>query len=313
MKKLLIAVLAVITIASCTKSNPEENLVPINFGSGLLVSTKAPITSGETGLVEAQLTGVQILRAADGSSAVWDTVSSVRTTATIDTDGDVTPASTQYYNADGTKAWLMGYYPAATSLAANKASWTIDGDQDIIVAPSTDAGTKNDNPLPTVALAFKLKLTQVQFKVKAQDAAAIDFWGTLTYIKVNAATKLQLTLSNNTSAASALAAASEPDATDLTTKGVTFPVTFETHATNYDAGYLMVLPTVLGAVKVKTSKGTEQTISVSGLEGDTEGVPNALVAGKAYEITLTFTATGITMTATVTAWATGDPGTGTVQ
>lgn len=296
MKQFFIAVLAVLTMASCTKTQPDETLVPIDFGTGLLISTKAPITSDGSGILSSDLSGVQILRAPDGSSAVWTSISSVASTATIKaTTGAVENSTALYYNVDDSKAWVMAFYPSAT-MSANKAAWTITGQEDIIVAPSTDAGSKSSHS--TVPLAFAHKLAQVQFDVVAADADAITYWGTVTYIKVTAATALELTLSTN-----ALAAAGTPVNTDLSSSG-TFPQTLTTSAAS--AGSLMVLPTTLGAVKVDTANGSEQTISVSGL-------PDPLVAGTAYKITLTFTRAAITMTATVTNWTTGASGTGSVS
>ncbi len=284
-------------MASCTKTPPDESLVPIDFGTGLLVSTKAPITSDGSGILSSDLSGVQILRAPDGDGAVWTSVSSVASTATIKaTTGAVENTTALYYNVDGSKAWVMAFYPSAT-MSANKAAWTITGQEDIIVAPSTDAGTKSLHS--TVPLAFDHKLAQVQFDVVAADADAITYWGTLTYIKVTAATALELTLSTN-----ALAAADTPVNANLPTKDFTTPQTLTTSAAS--AGALMVLPTTLGAVKVDTANGSEETISVSGL-------PDPLVAGVAYKITLTFTRTAITMSATITNWTTGASGTGSVS
>jgi len=296
MKFFLIAALAVLTMASCTKIPPDETLVPINFGTGLLVSTKAPITSDESGKLSSDLSGVQILRAPDGGSADWTSVSSVASTAIIKaTTGAVENATTLYYNVAGSKAWVMAFYPSATMIAS-KAAWTITGQEDIIVAPSVDAGSKSSHS--TVPLAFAHKLAQVQFEVVAADADAITYWGTVAYIKVNAATSLELTLSSNT-----LSAAGTPVNADLSSSG-TFPQTLTTSAAS--AGSLMVLPTTLGTLKVDTANGSEETITVSGL-------PDPLVAGVAYKITLTFTRTAITMSATITNWTTGASGTGSVS
>ncbi len=298
MKKLMLATLSLIVIAGCVKDIPfADQPIPISFDAGLsAVATRAPITSTE-GLPDATITGIQILRAADiASSPDWTAVSSVATTANVSTAGAVSGFSTaQYYNANpALNAWFMAYYPSGT-ITANKVNWTITGQEDIIVAPSVGAGNKSS---PTTAtLAFAHKLTQLQFYVKAATATAITQWGTLSSIKVNADTALELTLSTN-----ALASNTTPVNTDLTTSGA-YPITMTTSEAS--VGVIMVKPGTLGTIKVTTANSPEQSVSISGL--------TTTAAGSAHKITLTFTELGgITFTATLTDWVTGTAGTGSL-
>ncbi|MFA6652436.1 MAG: hypothetical protein WCS46_07160, partial [Bacteroidales bacterium] len=140
MKKIILAAFALIVIAGCVKDLPYESLpVPIQFNAGLSgVNTRAPINDLSSGI-----TGIQILRAPDASSAVWTSVATVATTANVASGGGVTVNTPQYYNANsGLNAWFMAFYPVATSMSANTVNWTITGQEDIIVAPSIDAGNK---------------------------------------------------------------------------------------------------------------------------------------------------------------------------
>lgn len=304
MKKIILATLALIVFVGCVKDLPYEDLpVPIQFNAGIsAVNTRAPIVSS-SGLPTSSITGIQILRAADvASSPDWTVVNAVAATATVGTDGSVSSVSSaQYYNANaGLNAFFMAFYPAAASMSANTVNWTITGQEDIIVAPSVSAGNKASPVNPTV-LAFGHKLTQLQFEVIASSATAQGHWGTLTSIKVNADTALELTLSTN-----ALASASTPVNTDLSAaqSGVSFPLTIPT-GTATAAGIVMVKPGTLGAIKVTTATSPEQTVSISVLS-NTE-------AGKAHKITLTFNELGaITFTATLTDWVDGTDGTGSL-
>lgn len=295
MKKLMLATLTVIVIAGCVKDIPyTDQPIPISFDAGLSpVATRAPIANLTSGL-----TGIQILRAADiAASPDWSVVSSVATTANIAAGGSVGSLSVaQYYNANpALNAWFMGFYPSGT-MGTGKVSWTITGQEDIIVAPSVSAGNKTVPVNPTT-LAFAHKLTQLQFEVLAASATAITQWGTVSSIKVNADTALELTLSTNT-----LASASTPVNTDLTISG-TFPVTLTTSAAA--VGVIMVKPGALNTIKVTTANSPEQTVSISGL--------TTTVAGSAHKITLTFTELGgITFSATLTDWVTGTGGTGSL-
>ncbi|HHV02487.1 MAG: fimbrillin family protein [Bacteroidales bacterium] len=299
MRKIILAILALIVIAGCVKDLPYKDLpIPIQFNAGLSpVNTRAPIISSG-GLPTSPIAGIQILRAADiTASPDWSVVASVAATATVATNGSVgSISSTQYYNANpALNAWFMSFYPSGT-MGTGKVSWTITGQEDIIVAPSVSAGNKA-SPV-TAALAFAHKLTQLQFKVIAASSTAVTQWGTVSSIKVNADTALELALSTN-----ALAAASAPVNTDLSTSG-SFPITLPT-VTAADAGLVMVLPGSLNTIKVTTANSPEQTVSISGL--------TTTVAGSAHLITLTFTELGgITFSATLTDWVTGTGGSGSL-
>lgn len=293
MKKILLFALVAMVAVSCSKEeNTGTNSDEIQFNVGL--ATKAPISGAIPGTA---LANIQILRAPDAATAVWTGVRTVTTTADIaQTTGTVTPDTPQFYNTNGTAAWFMAYYPLATMLSTDKVSWTITGQEDIIIAPSVSAGTKATKT--GAALAFTHKLSQLIFKVKAASPDAIASWGTVTYIKVNGATALELKPSTG-----AFTVATTPANADLVVGAVIYPITLTTTAQL--AGSLMLFPSTLGAVKVKTSLGLEQIIPITTLTN--------LVAGQSHEIELTFTATGITFTATLSDWTAGTSGSGNVQ
>jgi len=69
-------------------------------------------------------------------------------------------------------------------------------------------------------------------------------------------------------------------------------------------GTILVYPGTL-TIKVTSANVTEQIVTISGLSSTT--------AGHAHRIDLTFTATAINFSATLTDWVTGTAGSGTIE
>lgn len=304
-------------IFGCTKQAPEKLPIPsgdgqpiaIDFGGGI-INTKAPIVS-TSGIPTAQIDGIQVLRqdVNKSSSPTWGTVSSVSATASFFPYASV-PANNiynfvvnpkQYYNTNKNNySHFTAYYPGvnenavATTLASGVATFTITGQEDIISAPSVNAGGSTAPSLP-VSFVFSHKLSQVQIYVKAADAGAIAAWGNVTAVKATSATRLNLTVSTQT-----LAQHATPVVTDLSTGKAPQALT-----TSFESfGTILVYPGSL-TIKVTTANVPEQTVIIS---------PSiTTVAGSSHRIDLTFTATAINFSATLTDWVTGTSGTGTVQ
>ncbi len=314
MKKTLLIVF--LLIFGCTKEAPEklpipsgdEPQIPINFGGGI-INTKAPILS-TSGIPTTQIDGIQILRQnVKSTSPTWSTVSSVTATATFFNFASdpgsgiynfvVDPkqyfhTQKQYYNH------FTAYYPGvnenavATTIASGVATFTITGQEDIISAPTVNAGNSQAQSLP-VSFVFSHKLSQVQIYVKAASAGAGTAWGNVTAVKATSATVLNLTVSTQT-----LAQNATPVVTDLSTGQS--PQALTTDFVSF--GSILVFPGTL-TIKVTTANVAEQTVTIS---------PSiTTVAGSSHRIDLTFTATAINFSATLTDWVTGTSGTGTVQ
>lgn len=304
-------------IYGCTKQAPEKlpipsgdgQQVPIDFGGGI-INTKAPIIS-TSGIPTAQILAIQVLRqdVAKNSSPNWSTVSSVSATATFFPYASV-PASNiynfvvnpkQYYNLHKNNySHFTAYYPGvnenavATTLASGVATFTITGQEDIISAPSVNAGGSQNQSLP-VSFVFSHKLSQVQIYVKAANAGAITSWGNVTAVKATSATRLNLTVSTQT-----LSQHATPVVSDLSTGKA--PQALTTDFVSF--GTILVYPGAL-TIKVTTANFPEQTVTIS------PSITTA--AGSSHRIDLTFTATAINFNATLTGWVTGTPGAGTVQ
>ena len=297
-------------VFGCTKEAPEkiplppdEVQVPIGFGAGI-INTKAPIES-VSGVPTTNINGIQILRQdvhKNTPNPSWNTVSSVTATATFFTSGNFVVNPFQYHNAgQNIYSHFTAYYPGqneaavpvSTTLSNGIATFTITGQEDIISAPSATAqGSTSSIP---VALTFSHKLSQLQIYIKAANDGAIDAWGNITAVKATSPTVLTLNVSTQ-----ALAQHGTPVVSDLSTGES--PQALTTSSASF--GTILVYPGAL-TIKVTSANVPEQTVTISGLSSTT--------AGHAHRIDLTFTATAINFSATLTDWVNGATGSGTVE
>jgi len=252
------------------------------------MTTKASITTVDN------LEPIQILRAPDhATTADYSALSAPTITGIINGLGDVTPSTEQYYNANNTlKAWFAAFYPDATTISSGVATFTINGSQDLVWAPSVSAGSKN-TPDAAFSFAFDHKLSKIQINVVAENAGAVSSWGTVNSIKINTSTSLDLDIDG--AEAGTLAANSTPVLTDLQTLNASDAAVSGVVLTtsNQDMGSLMILPGTNITLKIVTTAGNE-TVNIGTIE-----------AGKAYTINLTFKLNAITFKATLTDWADG--------
>ncbi len=287
MKPVVISILpaVIIIIFSCTKENIEQDSVSINFSAGVSIfaSTKVPVNNID------DLEPIQILRSDE--TADYTSLTAPTLTGTINSAGVVTPSELQFYEHDGTSVNFMAFYPQANSIGSGKANFIITGQEDIMVAPSVYGGYIGNKK--TVNFAFTHKLAQIQFLVKAESSQTASSWGTLTYIKINTPTSMDLTLIT-----------AELD-TNINAQWADLPTSIGGNAsqtlttTAITAGNLMLytIPYPL-TVKVKTSNIEEHQVII-GLY--------YLQPGNLYTITLTFkgSGTGIPITASLTGWSAG--------
>ena len=101
---------------------------------------------------------------------------------------DFTPV--QYYQEDGLKTKIAGWYPggAATAgsgkgfydLSAGTVNWTIDGDQDILTANVQEGSST----VPMSYFVFTHRLSQIQFWLYAQSSTVATQWGSVRSITV---------------------------------------------------------------------------------------------------------------------------------
>lgn len=339
MKKLYVPVLALLTLASCSKSElanrpvVENDMVEIMATSkALTIETRAPfegqIASNNT------LTAVVL-----GSTTTGDYTTTYCDGEMTFTDDNTTAASfatPQYYPVSDATICLCALYP--TALAdwkdiATTAKYTFDGKTDVMAAAEV-SGKKSTAMAGTVpSFTFNHLLTKLIVKVKADGDAAVGVWGDITGISLVKANNgdvfdtAEVTLATGAAATGTAfsnaaadgmafyridAAAYTDNAVDDADNKIALTTTAE------EAAYSLVAPIIAEngvkhfALKVDTKLGETVTTKEVSFDlykakvGEEEpAVFSGDTQGKAFEITLTFKATEIVATATVTDWVKG--------
>lgn len=342
MKKLYVPVLALLTLASCSKSElanrpvVENDMVEIMATSkALTIETRAPF--------EGQIASDNTLTAVVlGSTSTGDYTETTprycdgEMTFTDDNTTAVSFATPQYYPVSDATIYLCALYP--TALAdwkdiATTAKYTFDGKTDVMAAAEVN-GKKSTAMAGTVpSFEFKHLLTKLVVKVKAENEAAQNVWGDITGITLVKAMNgdvfdtAEVTLATGAAATGTAfsnpatdgmafyridAAAYTDNAVDDADNKIALTTTAE------EAAYSLVAPiTAENGVKhftlsVDTKLGeTVTTREVSfdlykaKVGEEDPAVFSGDTQGKAFEVTLTFKATEIVAKATVTDWVKG--------
>lgn len=341
MKKLYVPVLALLTLASCSKSElanrpvVENDMVEIMATSkALTIETRAPF--------EGQIAdGNNLTAVVLGSTTSGDyTETTPRYCDGEMTFADNTTAASfatpQYYPVSDAPIFLCALYP--TALAdwkdiATTAKYTFDGKTDVMAAAEV-SGKKSTAMAGTVPFfEFKHLLTKLIVKVKAEDEAAQNVWGDITGITLVKAMNgdvfdtAEVTLATGAAATGTAfsnaaadgmafyridAAAYTDNAVDDADNKIALTTTAE------EAAYSLVAPiTAENGVKhftlsVDTKLGETVTTKEVSFDlykakvGEEDpAVFSGDTQGKAFEVTLTFKATEIVATATVTDWVKG--------
>lgn len=336
MKRLFVSLLAVAAMASCSKNEsvsdpdvPADGVEIMAKSVARSIESKAPF-EGTIG-ADNQLTARVLVSKNDGNytSTYADGTMTFTDNGSTQVGFNTTPA---YYPADGSTLYLCGLYPA-TGWAANQtttADYTFDGKTDIMAAAqqSSDKAQAQAGTYP--ALTFNHLLTKLVVKAVAADDAAITAWGDVTEIVLTGSkgssaigdpnTKVTVTLADGTAATGTAFATPATAFSFYTMTGDTYndvAFTGQTCAlatTAANIAYSLVAPvTATGTgdfkLKVTTQKGSETalenevTIGLKDVAGTADFTGDT--QGKSFVITLTFKATEIQATATVTDWVEG--------
>jgi len=189
MKKLYVPVLALLTLASCSKSElanrpvVENDMVEIMATSkALTIETRAPF--------EGQIASDNKLSAVVLASATTADYTTRYCDGVMEFTDNTTAASfdtPQYYPVSDATIYLCALYP--TALAdwkdiATTAKYTFDGKTDVMAAAEV-SGKKSTAMANTVpAFTFNHLLTKLVVKVKAENEAAQNVWGDITGISL---------------------------------------------------------------------------------------------------------------------------------
>ena len=291
MKKVLFSILTLGALVSCSSEEVLDNAgndkVEIKLNAGV-ITTKAPIESDGSGNPSVKVDNVQFLRS-DGT-ADWTTLTSATFTGTIETTQVITVAEgkTQYYPIDGTNTNILGFYPAATSIATGKASFTIDGSQDIIYATPV-SGSKSS---AIGNLQFAHKLTQFKFVLKRDNSGSSDISNVVVSVK-SANSTFDMDLADGT-----LSTWATPITTIKPIDGGTATI-----AGSSESQGIMLEPELSSIVLSVSATGfPDQEITIDGTDG------GKFETGKAYTLTLTFKAKTIAGEASIANWQEGTAG-----
>lgn len=292
MKKFILSILAIAAMTSCTKTSEDDvdpnAPVEIKLGGSITALSKAAVIDNTftAQVASSETTGNYTTSLWSGTDAGKINVS----------NGSVTFTQTEYYPNDGGTVYMKGFAPQAT-INAGQVAYTISGKEDIMVT-SEISGSRTDNT--GKELTFNHLLTQLKFKLVAEDADAITYWGSITSITVKDVEK-DLVLNLNTGELTAATTPNKGDlevSEDFTSKALT--------TTAVENGYIMVLPSTTAYVlNIKTTENTQGV--------DVIISPVVTVKGAAHEITLTFKRSEIASSAKTAPWATGDTGSGEVK
>lgn len=339
MKKLYVPVLALLTLASCSKSElanrpvVENDMVEIMATSkALTIETRAPF--------EGQIASDNTLTAVVlGSTTTADYTTRYcdgEMTFTDDNTTAVSFATPQYYPVSDATIYLCALYP--TALAdwkdiATTAKYTFDGKTDVMAAAEVN-GKKSTAMAGTVpSFEFKHLLTKLVVKVKAENEAAQNVWGDITGITLVKAMNgdvfdtAEVTLATGAAATGTAfsnpatdgmafyrinAAAYTDNAVDdadnkialtTTAEEVAYSLVAPITAENGVKHFTLSVDTKLG--ETVTTREVSFDLYKAKVGEEDPAVFSGDTQGKAFEVTLTFKATEIVAKATVTDWVKG--------
>ena len=297
MKRNFALLLGLAVLAGCSQEEIGNNeiqngaRVPIELGAGVNTLTRTVITNGQV------ISGVGIAGwevAAQGTvdytiAATWNTT--ISTTAN-ETPQAVTWTEQRYYQPGGTpKTYMKAWYPGGT-LTDNKVTFeNTDGSVDVLLASAIE-GCGNDQSAKN--LAFKHMTSQIKFSVKKGTGLAEGTTIKSITIK-NAQLPNGFDLAKSIEDEGAVAYA---EAADLKV------ACSDTEITNAGAGVSVGSPVMIKPIASNTFTVDIVTNKTSYENKTVTVTTDAVQAGYAYDITLTFGQAGIELTATVDEWKT---------
>lgn len=290
MKKIMLVTMAAMAMASCTQNDEifsNDDLVEIKLNGGIetTVVSRAAVNKGDA------LSNIQFVKVDGETISDLKGVNAISTTGDMVEAGTITFQTTQYYPSTNGKTNIIGFYPAATSVANGVASMTITGAEDVLYAPAV-SGNKTEEIKPN--LQFGHKLTQFKFVLK-RDATSTD--ADITNVKVaikDANTTFDMNLYDGK--------LSLDWATPISTITPIVDATATKDGTPESAGIMLQPDLSTLNLLVSATGYPEDTVSITGTDA------GKFAAGKAYTITLTFKGKSITPTGEIAEWTKGTAG-----
>lgn len=331
--KLLLCAAAAMMALSCSKNEAQEAPEQINDGYIRANNSALSNKAASRALVEptAALSGIQFLRkdnaspsetALDFSSGTGDeavtSFTGVRAAgASATAPAAITFSPAQPYNNLDKTAYLIGYHPAATTTAADKLSWTLDGKTDIITTAQWNGGRYSSQTNGT--MAFNHELCRVEIYIQGatglSTSVLANVWGNITAGGVQSAPTLELALA--TQARSFTGANTYLTLTELSTYATA--VTAKAIPANGAAihfGSALVAPNSTNTFNVQITSQTNGAKTDIPVTLEAGGPSNGVMTkGHTHKVTLSFgvDAQDIKASAsTIAEWVTGTAGSGNV-
>lgn len=305
MKKTLTLLLGLAVLTGCSKeetgNSDNGTPVPIELGAGVNVVSRAVIANNDA-VTNAGIAGWEV-PAVSGQPGTVDYSAQTTWNTTISTTASTSPVAVtwtdqKYYNSEATTVtYLKAWYPGGTFDATNSTvTFTnANGDQDVLLAPVI-SGSKSKKITSSTPLAFRHMTSQIKFSVKKGEGLAEGTKIESITIK-NAQLPIGFDLTKGIEEDGAVTYA---NAADLIVPNIdgTQEIT-NTNAGDPVGDAVMIKPIAskIFLVDITTSNTTyeNKTVTVT---------TDAVQAGYAYDITLTFGQAGIELTATVAEWQT---------
>lgn len=301
MKKMIIAAFAVAAVAGCMKQeNAVENEgTPITVKAGFSVTAETKAMNADGSAFAKGNDDFRICAYGGSdleSSVLYDNIFDHQVDwNAMDSKYHLTPG--KFYPVNGDNLYFYAFWPQSASQentgtrASAAATFTLDGNQDIIYAKDETGYSKTGDGQPN--LQFSHKMTCIEFYVIAGEGFAED--AILNSISVlGQPNSAKMTISNGTIAYTGSAAYSKSNL------NVSIPASDE--------------EAVKAATMFISPNQSDNKFSISVVAGDNTFnnvevglVPNdGTLEGVKYKVTLTFKAKEIIPTATILPWAPGE-------
>ncbi len=299
MKRTFTLLLGLAVLAGCSKEERGNNdngaLVPIELGAGVNVISRAVISTGSE--VKAGIAGwVAASAPTYAETPGWGGSDDLEviTTKANETAQSVSWTTQRYYAPDGKTTYMKAWSPAGTFSTDNTVSFTnTDGSVDVLLAPVV-SGSKTAKV--STPLAFEHMTSQIKFLVKKGTGLAEG-----TTIKSITIKDAELpTGFDLTKAIDAEGAVTYAEAKDLTVPNIDGTK----EITNTTAGDPVGDAVMIKPIVSKTFTVDIATNNASYANKTVTVTTDQVLAGYAYEITLTFGQAGVELTATVAEWKT---------
>lgn len=171
-----------------TPTGPIEIRIKSSIVGSTSATTRAETSPVEKGMITEDMTfNVKFARVDatdDGATPTYSAAYTKAVSGTV-TSKVLSFTDPEYYQPDGKKTKLIGWYPAVDTYATSTdnvstVTFSVDGETDIMATPLKEG----DKTSKIESIAFEHLLTQISVKVYATDANTKALWGGLESVSI---------------------------------------------------------------------------------------------------------------------------------